>query len=151
MNVRALPTLKRVAALLAVPLVMAAAALWTYDCHLHSKNDHAHARQVNNFGFALENYAQVHPQLPGPTLRDAVEALQRFESETAQDFRVNWTSYLQNRTVWGGAFVYEWEAPGYKVTLRSTGRNGRDEGGEGDDLQVTVRVDDRRQPAPSPP
>lgn len=115
-------------------------AYWTYDCHFRPKYDHTHTRQVNNFGSALTNFADAKGYFPGPTLTDAVAQMEAFERESGQDFRLDWSVYKRNKTVWGGPFVYELKSAGNVAVFRSTGRNRRDNGGRGDDLQRTVNL-----------
>lgn len=72
---------------------------------------------------------------PPTSLESAVEAL-RNDPRLREWMRVNCAGMQTGRDYWGNKLVYQVDHGAAKVILRSIGPNGRDELGEGDDIEV---------------
>jgi hypothetical protein len=100
---------------------------------------------LQGLGFAIETYVCKTDTIPGPTFQGAVTAvLTEFEKErngkeTLNSISPQLLGYLKdNKDPWGRPFIFEQKEDGYLIFIRSTGKNGRDEYGNGDDIQTTV-------------
>jgi hypothetical protein len=71
---------------------------------------------------------------PGSSLSDAINTMTG-DSEVCKELRKACRMMLQNRDAWENGFVYEVSLDTNSVIIRSTGKNGRDENGNGDDIQ----------------
>ena len=75
-------------------------------------------------------------QIPGPSLKDAVDALHQY------GVRTKWKDYqmvLDGVDAWNQPLVYDWRSS-YEVAVRSVGANGIDDHGNGDDIQRMIEV-----------
>ncbi len=83
----------------------------------------------------LTNYMIIHGSLPGPTLRDAIDALEKEGDKYYESYGVKFIE--PGVDAWGHEIIYELRGPKYAV-LRSVGENGVDESGKGDDIEREV-------------
>lgn len=102
-------------------------------------------RQMHDFCSMLNLWAITYGDSPGATLTDALSAMSRDE-EFGQSFAERFREcplILEGKDAWGIPFIYR---PGRLrsgsngVVFRSCGRNGRDDNGQGDDIQVVVGI-----------
>jgi hypothetical protein len=80
-------------------------------------------------------YLVHHGRLPGPTLRDAIDAIHQDGWKSHES--IDGPFIVRGVDGWGRPFVYEMHDPQHAM-IRSVGPNGVDENGEGDDIQREV-------------
>jgi hypothetical protein len=85
--------------------------------------------------FKLIEYMIAHRSLPGPTLRDAMDAL---EKEGDKYYESRGVKFIDPGVDgWGHPIIYELRDPTHAL-VRSVGENGVDENGKGDDIEREV-------------
>ena len=96
-------------------------------------------RQLITFAGQLLGWVGLHEKIPGPDLSDAVRAMQQYDF-IAEKLSRSCTLVLEGRDAWGRPLIYEIRSDGRSVVIRSTGANGKDDGGLDDDLQQEVSI-----------
>ena len=71
------------------------------------------------------------------SLAECVRALSA-DSELGPELRKDCPMLVENKDAWGRPFILSWEDQGRSLSIRSVGRNGMDESGGGDDIQVRM-------------
>jgi hypothetical protein len=85
----------------------------------------------------LTDYLIRHHSLPGPTLHDAMDALEREGTKYYESFG---KKYIEpGLDAWGNPIIYELRDKTHAV-VRSVGENGVDEHGGGDDIEREVTI-----------
>jgi hypothetical protein len=105
-------------------------------------------RILSDFGGRLSGAISLLEIPAGKDYDDALGLIFKYEKdykipEEQSLFDLNhWQNkiILDGRDLWGKPFIYETKEGGYLVIIRSTGPNGRDEHGSGDDIQRIVDV-----------
>ena len=69
------------------------------------------------------------------SLAECVRALSA-DSELGPGLRKDCPMLVENKDAWGRPFILSWHGQGRSLSIRSVGRNGRDESGGGDDIEV---------------
>ncbi len=102
--------------------------------------------ELSRFQGYVAAYTLEKNEIPGYTVQDCVSRLIR-EPWYAARLRSNCPMLLRNRDAWGHAFLLRRNENGQGVVIYSTGQNGRDEGGRGDDLAREITLPTVRGPA----
>jgi len=117
-------------------------------CVIHFNNImHGHkfrhtTRQVIDFSEYVEHYTDFHHELPGPGIDDVVKALLADE-ESSKRINKECSMFISNKDSWGNEFIYQRDEDNKRyAVVRSKGRNGRDENGQGDDIQCEIEMTD---------
>ncbi len=98
--------------------------------------------ELSSLTGSLRSACYDQDQLPG-SLQEAIKAVQAYEQRRGERgyFTRMFPMLVRNRDAWGRPFVYELKDHGRTVVVRSLGRNGKDEKGEGDDIQSKASLD----------
>jgi hypothetical protein len=109
-----------------------------YDSFLKTRRVVRHettVRALSRLRGYLTEYMIIHGSLPGPTLHDALDAL---EKEGDKYYEMNGVRISEPSVdAWGHAIIYELHGPTHAF-VRSIGENGVDENGKGDDIELEV-------------
>jgi len=93
---------------------------------------------MEDFSAILIQYAVRTNRPPAPTLVAMVEKIQDLGYVYASRLNNHSPLLVEGKDAWGHPFVYEWDEEEMVLTVRSLGRNGRDESGEHDDMEIAV-------------
>jgi hypothetical protein len=132
----------RIAAVVAGIVVIAIVVLYC----LAGLSERQRARQsrtiyaLSNLEWDLASYLGAHGSLPGPTLRDAMDALEEENGRKYYQDILGVNITAPGVDGWGRPLIYELRDPTHAV-IRSVGPNGVDENGKGDDIERKVLLD----------
>jgi hypothetical protein len=98
---------------------------------------------VYRLGTVIQGFTSEFGSNLGPDYKHAIRQLYEYEGAAAANDSIDWSMFLANRDPWGNRFVFI-VRPDH-VVFGSMGENGRDDGGKGDDIYVTIEI--RQQPA----
>lgn len=132
---------RRIAVLAALVLVVAIGYVRCASTALDGQRQRVVATRdsLEHLRVCLTYYLADHPALPGPGIRDVLDALQ---GQQGTHYYESYLSYREHHPspdadAWRHALIYERRDATHAV-LRSVGQNGVDENGEGDDIQVEI-------------
>ena len=95
-------------------------------------------RQLWSFSNALEFLVALEERkrIPGPNLEDAVNAVR--SNKASFERMDSCPLILDGYDAWGTKWIYTIDSTGRRATITSAGPNGRYDGGDVDDLSVSV-------------
>jgi len=129
--------------LIVTPVILAGMIGFWVDLNRKSDREIAQfrltQRQLIGFHSLVTQWAIDHDKgYPGPTLEDALRAMQEDEGVARELWR-RCPLVLRGEDAWGRPLIYRTSQRGKRAVIRSTGPNGKDERGHGDDIQSQMR------------
>jgi len=94
--------------------------------------------QMMVFAVAMDRFACMEQRYPGPTLTDSIRAV-RQHPDLRADYGGPRDIELSGTDTWGRPMIFEWhDANSFRI--RSCGPNRRDDGGSGDDIEISRQL-----------
>jgi len=116
----------------------------TLSVKREEENRHSVSRYLLHVQTELRTLSVLEHQLPPGPWSAVLAHLQTAPyPEIASQFTAPAGRFLDGKDAWRHAFIYELSADGNAATIRSCGRNGIDEHGGNDDIEMTVEMSGR--------